>query len=188
MFIISCIVFALSASLDALAVGISYAFSKIIISLFQNIIISFFAMLGTFLSLQAGSLLTELINPNLLCILGHLSILLLGIYYCAKGLRNMLRPKTTDKNIPNDKTTRLLSLKELFILCILLSVNNVGIGISASLTQINPCLASALTFIFSYIFIFIGNQIPIFRSLSDKSYLSDLFAGILLVFLGILKY
>lgn len=193
MYILQCLLFAISASLDAFVVGISYGIKKVSISKMQNLIISLSAMLGTYLSIEVGSLLLCFFPSVILSNIGRFILIIWGLYYLLSGLIFLFKdwknkattiiPTNNNKYIPLNNGTLLM-------LCISLSLNNVGIGISASMAGLNFFTPSIATFVFSYLFLYFGNKkicTKMKNSKTNSSY-SNIITGILLIFLGMLKY
>ncbi|WP_010294227.1 manganese efflux pump [Clostridium senegalense] len=77
-----------------------------------------------------------------------------------------------------------IDVKESILLAFALTINNLGVGIGASITGLNIFLTTIFTFIFSLLFIILGYLI-------GTSYLSKLFgkyasliSGAIIIFLG----
>lgn len=81
---ISSLLFGISASLDALLVGISYGLRQIRIKFWQNLIISLITLLGTCLSVGLGHKLVTLLPKAIQGCAGSLILILLGFYYIIK--------------------------------------------------------------------------------------------------------
>ena len=93
MFIAS-LLFGISASLDALLVGISYGLRNVRIRLWQNLSISLVTLLGTCLSVGLGRRLAAFLPDSAGEYAGSLVLILLGLYYMVKWTITHLRPKT----------------------------------------------------------------------------------------------
>ena len=63
MHILSVILFALSANIDCLVIGLSYSLKKTIIDINSNLLIAFMSTIGTYFSMMLGSLLTPIFQP-----------------------------------------------------------------------------------------------------------------------------
>lgn len=90
------------------------------------------------------------------------------------------------KDSKND--TKELGIKGAIILGILLSINNIGVGILGSVSRLNITLITVLTFITSILLIYLGNHLGnhiIGRLLGRYN---DLVSGLLLVILGLLSF
>ena len=78
------LLFGVSASLDALLVGISYGIRRIRIRLWQNLTISLVTLLGTCLSVGLGQRLAAVLPSMIGEYAGSLVLIILGLYYIAK--------------------------------------------------------------------------------------------------------
>lgn len=277
MQIISSLLFGISASLDALIMGITYGIRKIHIKLWQNLLISLVTLLGTCLSICFGrwqsALLKGLLPAFSLSIplerfIGSMTLVLFGMYYLVKFMLSLQKkyPKTqileepaaplqetcnfqktanspkasrpqealsaqnihpskktmnSEKNCHSQEALRsqnirhsqraadsqkvsgpqgirdiqktehcpaFLSLKASLLLGFALSVNNMGIGLGASIAGLSLIPAAICTFLFSAVFLGLGNCL-------GKSHLSDLLgkaatpvSGLLLLGLGLFEW
>lgn len=189
---ISSLLFGVSASLDSLLVGIGYGIRGVHIKLWQNLLIGLVTLLGTCLSVGAGHLLTPLLPESLCNYAGSVILALLGVYYIAKwllalrsrgqrGNSDMVSASAAEK--PND-----LSLAEVLALSVTLSLNNVGIGLSASLAGLALLPAAAATFVSSVILLFLGNKLGRSSLLQLAGSAADPVSGLLLIGLAALQF
>lgn len=204
MQILSSLLFGISASLDALIMGITYGIRKIHIKLWQNLFISLITLFGTCLSICFGrwqstllkGLLPDLnISIPLERFIGSMTLILFGMYYLVKFMLSMQKkyPKTQiseELAVPSQRTPcpAFLSLKASLLLGLALSVNNMGIGLGASIAGLSLIPAAVCTFLFSAVFLGLGNCL-------GKSHLSDFLgqaatpvSGFLLLGLGICEW
>ena len=86
MFFISACLFAISANIDNLVVGLSYGLKKIRISVFQNIIIAVISGVGTAISIYLGKIIVSFIPENLPKILGACILILIGAWPIIKSI------------------------------------------------------------------------------------------------------
>jgi len=190
MLFISACLFAISANLDTLVVGLSYGFKKIQISLFQNILIAAIALIFTAISIYLGKTIIFFIPETLPKILGSIILILIGawpiikpIIYKEKMVKNAdiySNPEKYDK----DKSG-FLDTRESILLGLALTINNFALGIGIGMVGINILLALILTVLGSLGFIYIGQ-------LAGKKYMPpklDKYAGtissIIIILLGI---
>lgn len=89
--LIASLLFGISASLDALLVGISFGLRRVRIRLWQNLVISLVTLLGTCLSVGLGHRLAALLPGAVSAYAGSLVLILLGMYYIAKWCVGFLR-------------------------------------------------------------------------------------------------
>lgn len=192
---IASILFAISASLDAFIVGISYGIKKVHITFLQNMIISLITLAGTILSITIGRHLAPLLPLRTAEIAGSTILSLLGLYYIIKFMRCNLKKYLPDGHIATDeirgasmeekKQSSALSLRETALLGLALSVNNIGIGIGASIAGLSLFSAAVITLLFSICFLFLGNYIGKAKILHIADKYADLISGLLLIGLGV---
>lgn len=227
------LLFGISASLDALLVGIGYGLRKVRIRALQNLCISLVSLLGTCLSACLGSRLLPFLPSSLACCTGSIILMLLGAYYITKwifsGLMshrtqpmdsksgNNASDKTSSDKVFSDKaslgkasTDKIpidqmpvdsmslvkasmekipgrLSAWETLILSLTLSLNNIGIGLSASMAGLSLLPAAAMTFGCSALFLLCGNRLGQSRFLRLIGNVADPISGLLLIGLGIMQ-
>lgn len=195
MQILSSLLFGVSASLDSLLVGVSYGIRRVHIRLWQNLFISFVTLLGTCLSINAGHLLTPLLPEAVCSYAGSLILALLGIYYIIKWLTVSLQNRHENK-LPHyseissasaKKEWAALSFAEVFTLSLTLSLNNLGIGLSASLAGLSLLPTAVATLICSVLLLFLGNQLGRCRLLQLAGTTAEPVSGILLIGLGFVQ-
>lgn len=195
MQLVPSLLFGVSASLDALLVGVSFGLRGVHIRLSQNLFISLITLLGTCLSVSVGGVLSPLLPPAAGTCVGSLVLALLGVYYIAKWMMAARRHKTPDHclTLKNPDLTLAehfppgLSLPELFALSLTLSANNLGIGLSASMAGLSLLSAAAATFVCSVLFLYLGNGLGRCRILRLIGGLADPISGILLINLALIQ-
>lgn len=223
------LLFGISASLDALLVGISYGLRGVRIRAWQNLVISSVALLGTCLSACAGRQLLPLLPAPLAGSTGSIILILLGAYYAGKPLLPLLSslflkrrtkrdgtrkeelrtielsraepsgaaaelppveaPEITAESPPAEapESGSKLPACEALILSLTLSLNNIGIGLSASMAGLHLLPAAVMTFGCSALFLLSGNQLgrsPFLRMIGSAA---DPISGLLLVGLGLIQ-
>jgi len=198
MNLITALLLSTSANLDTFAVAISYGIKKIKLSLFSILLITFITTTGTFISMYFGLAFTKIISVDIAAIIG--SVMLIGIglymildYYKKSKSKNetLAKDKLTysqiiDNPIKADKNNSGdLDFKETITLSLALTINNLGIGVAASIAGINIYLNTICTLIITLLSIILGSSI-------GNSYLSKFFgkysglvSGLIIVALGI---
>lgn len=194
MQLIPSLLFGISASLDALLVGISYGLRRVRIRLWQNLVISLITLSGTCLSVGLGAWLAPLLPGILSRLAGSIILMFLGLYYIIKWAAGFVRGKTTHCARPEaficsggESSHPGLSLPEVFFLSLTLSINNMGIGLSASMAGLPLIPASAATFLCSVLLLLMGNRLGRSRMLGLIGHLADPLAGGLLIGLALLQ-
>ena len=196
MQLIPSLLFGISASLDALLVGVSFGLRGVHIRPLQNLFISMIALLGTCLSVGLGSLVTPLLPPMIGSYAGSLILMLLGIYYITKWILAILQNRVQDHFsdseasalISAEKTPPCLTAPQVLLLSLTLSANNLGIGLSASMAGLTLIPAATATCICSVLFLYLGNHLGRSRLLQLIGDLSDPISGLLLIFLSLIQF
>ncbi|MBL4937131.1 sporulation membrane protein YtaF [Clostridium sp. YIM B02515] len=189
MHILSSFLFAFSANIDNLAVGIAYGIKNLKINILKSAIVAFMSCLGTFGAMMFGKAIYHLVPKHLTNSLGSIVLICLGLWSLYEAF------KTNNKNsyeqimddpekIDKDKSG-IIDTREALVLGLALAVNNIGMGIGASITGINLWITSLLTFIFSFVFIplgiFLGQKY--FSNLIGK--FASILSGIIIICLAI---
>ena len=196
MQLVPSLLFGISASLDALLVGVSYGLRGVHVRLLQNLFISMVALLGTCLSVGFGGLLTPLLPSLISRLAGSLILMLLGLYYIAKWTLTFLQNRTPEIKanpeasalISAERSPGSLTASEVLLLSFTLSANNLGIGLSASIAGLTLIPAATATCICSILFLYLGNRLGRSRLMRLIGGLSDPISGILLISLGLIQY
>lgn len=192
---LSALMLSISSNLDTLTVSISFGINKIKINPSNRITIAVISTLGTLISMLLGTFINEIIPNYITNLLGGILLSLMGIWF----ILNYYKEKNSLSNHADHTYEEILhepskadfdksgdiSLKECITLSLALTINNIGVGIIASITGVSILLTCTLTFIITLISLFLGNHI-------GKSYLSAFFgkytsiiSGILLIILGV---
>ncbi|MCM1567828.1 MAG: manganese efflux pump [Roseburia sp.] len=179
MLLFSSLLFAVSANLDSLLIGISYGIRGFSIKLWQNMLITLITLLGTLFSLGTSTLLLPFLPTYIAHVFGSGILLLMGLYYIGKSL--LLR-NTPSNESPETAAPSTLSL---CLLGVALSANNIGMGISAGFAGLSLLPTLAATLVCSAGFLFLGNRLGRCRRLKLSSNISDLLSGLLLIGLSL---
>lgn len=140
MSILPPLLFGISASLDALLVGIALGLQKVPLPARHNLLISTVTLIGTVISIGLGNLLLPLFPIGIGTRIGSSVLILFGLYYVGKWLLSRWCCNfSPDNNLCQKKKKfaghRELSLSQILVLGCALSMNNIGIGFSASITD-----------------------------------------------------
>lgn len=195
MQLVPSLLFGISASLDALLVGVSYGIRGVRIQLLQNLFISLVALLGTCLSVGLGGFLTSLLPPIVCNCAGSLILMFLGFYYIAKWTLAVLQDCSADHFSESEEPVLIsanrslcLTATEVFFLSITLSANNLGIGLSASIAGLTLIPAATATCICSILFLYLGNRLGCSRLMQLIGNLADPISGALLIVLSLVQF
>lgn len=196
MHLISSLLFAFSANIDAFIVGMSCGIRKEHISLTENIVISLITLFGTVLSITAGIAIAPFLAPKTAQIAGSLILIILGIYYIIKSFILWLKSRhdimVLNTGTAKSKTLetsaaapKILPFKDAIILAFALSINNMGMGVGASITGIKVLPTAILTFLLSLVFLSLGNHLGESAFFRSARRFADPLSGIILIGLGI---
>ena len=178
----SCILLAICSTLDSLGIGITYGLKNTKILLFSKVVLFACSFFITFSSLLLGNCLSS-IFPNIFSnIIGAIVLIFIGIvliFSCFKKENNF------DFDYSNN-----IDSKEAIFLGFALSLDSFGIGISSSMFNINIWLLPLFISVFQLLFLsfgnFLGRKIKNAANIPANSW--NIIAGILIVFIGIIKF
>ena len=198
-----------SSCLDNIVIGVAYGMKKTAIPFTSNLIIAIISSLGTLISMLFGKLLSSYISVYLSKAIGSSMIIIIGIYFILECFIKMnMCENSIDKVMINNidesdehdiayhnknlnhkcpYKQNKMSIRESLILAFALTINNLGLGLSASLSGVNINLTVLLTFIISLITIVIG--VSMGRNFIGRllGRFASLASGILMLILGIIE-
>lgn len=188
--LISSFLFALSANADNFVVGLSYGIKKIEIGIKSNLIISIITMLGTIISMSLSKIIVSYIPINFANMIGGIMLILIGGWTIVEPLLKSIKPAVDILKNPEkadrDKSSHIDS-KEAITLALALSVNNIGLGIGASITGLSIFLTGAFTFIFSIIMLLLGYFVGSYYLSTIFNKKATIISGIIIMGLGIFE-
>ena len=155
---ISVLAFSAAASADSLVVGLSYGLRKIKVDWKSNLVVALLSLAGTVCSMILGRMLLPVLPDRF-----------------QKG-------KDGRERVP-----RALTLKSTLLLGAALAVNNIGLGVGASITGMRLVPTAACAFLCSLLFFFGGNWIGGLREGGTIGWLAEPVANLLMVGLGIFE-
>lgn len=181
MHLLSTLLFALSSNMDNVVIGLSYGIKKIQLRFFHCLLIAAITSLGTAAAMLAGTQIHGIISEKEGGILGGTLIIGIGIWGFIRSCRDQYG-KAADKNKKPQSTQ--ISLKAVAVLGTALAVNNIGLGIGASITGLEPFFTSILSFLFSFLLLMAGNHIGRSKLSELIGKNTELIANILMIALG----
>ena len=190
MSLLPSLLFGISASLDALLVGTALGLRKVPLPAGHNLLISTVTLIGTVISIGLGNLLLPLFPTGIGTRIGSSVLILFGLYYLGKWLLSKWRChfSHTDSLCQEEEKfaeRRELSLSQTLALGCALSMNNIGIGFSASITGLPFLPASVSTFFCSFGFLALGSRLGRSAFLQQAGEYTDPVSGLLLIMLGL---
>jgi putative sporulation protein YtaF len=187
MHILSPLLFAISANTDNFVVGLSYGIKKIKIGLVSNLLIALISLAGTILSMSVGKIIFDFVPENASNLIGSIILILIGSWTIVKPLFKKIRSDDVLENpekVDKDNSSSI-DAKESVTLAFALTINNVGLGIGASITGLNIVITSSLTFIFSLSMIMIGYVLGSYCLSKVFSKKATIISGLIIIALGI---
>lgn len=209
----SIILLAISVSIDALGIGLTYGIKNTKISIIANILLFCISFSIVSMSVYIGNILEKII-PLVYCnIIGNLILIFMGIFmiYQATTKKNSSKKYKIGKEknlsffikslgitiniiknpISSDlDNSKFIDAKEAFFLGLALSLDAFCIGIGSKIMGISSALFPLLVASFQLCFLKIGSFIGL--KLNNKSSIPEniwsLISGFILIFIGILKF
>lgn len=172
------LLFSASATCDSLIIGLSYGSRKIKINFINNLIVGLISCLGTMIGMYTGRLFDLFLVESVTQYLGSVLLFLFGLYMFYQALYKQIKARNDKNKVISDaadlaeifdkNNSKNIELSEALILGFFLCINNVGLGIGASLSGLNILLTSFTCFVLSVLFIEVGCHLT-YRFLSEKT-------------------
>lgn len=150
------ILFALSATSDSFVIGFHYGTRCIQIPFLSNILIAFICFAGTYLAMTAGNFISRFLPRNTPDLIGACILFGIGIYMLIQSLRTHKKELCDSEKIDADRS-QVIEWREAILLGTFLCINNIGVGIGASISGLPPFLTSAVCALLSFFFILSGH-------------------------------
>lgn len=213
MWFLSSILLAISLSMDALGIGISYGLRNIKISFIPKFIISLISLIFTAVAIGLGSIILLFLPEYLAKLLGVVMLGLLGIGVIIQAIGKnekkvpsqkpikawLLRLKPigiTIKIIYNatkkhdEESSKNIGIKEALYLGVALSIDSFGAGISSAVSGIInffvPFMVGICQFIFLSLGLLGGQKLTLFKKINSKVFM--ILSGIILISLACIRY
>jgi putative sporulation protein YtaF len=188
----------IAANLDNLGIGVSYSLKSTRIPFVSNLLIAVVSMVAAYISITAGTLISQYISLSIANYGGGFLLIILGlkcIIDCIKlekeqshvfvqsdsNFSKVIRePDRLDLN--NDK---VISWKESVLLGSALAINCLAIGFGAGITGVSPIFATFSVGIFSVLTIAIGSSVGSKLCGTRVGKYSNIVSGIILILIGI---
>ena len=180
--ILKCILLALSASIDALSLGVTYGIKKTKMSRIGNIIIFLTLLISTSIAVLVGHYISIIFSPTFSIWIGSSLLILLGIYTIYKAKDNVSTNFDTDNSNYIDE-------KEAFMLGLAVAVDASCVSLSSGLIGLGSFILPILMAVFHTFFVNCGNFVAttIVKKFKLSNKLLSIFAGIILIFIGIFR-
>lgn len=179
---LKCILLALSASLDALGLGITYGIKKTKMSKSGNIIIFSTLFILSGLSILLGHYISVIFSSSIAVLLGSSLLILLGFY-------NVL--KANNSSFPDFDTSCFnhIGSKEAFVLGLAVAIDASCVSLGSGMIGIGSIILPFLMAIFHTFFVNCGNLVAntIINKFAISSNLLSNLSGIILIFIGLFR-
>lgn len=180
--IFASILLSLSTNIDNLAVGAAYGVKKVNIGWWANLSIALLSGLSTLAAMLVGDRLNYFLATNLSTTLGSGILIIIGFF----NLMNLLVNKTKTMDLAANYQS--ISLKEAWLLGLILTITNWGTGIGAGMAQFNLLLTSCCSLLSSLLMIKLGSSLGNFVTIYFSSNKLELLSGVILIVLGFYEY
>jgi putative Mn2+ efflux pump MntP len=190
MYIIPILLFSISANIDNLAAGVSYGIQKIVMPLSSNFVIAFIVFAGTLFSMILGKSISPFMPVSVSNYIGGSIIIGIGAISIVKYFKNRKNSEQNDQywEEKDKNNNKRIEFREALILGVALSINNMGLGIGASISGLSVIPTAACSFVFSLAFMFAGNFLG--NSCFSKYFgkFAELVSGSIIIMLGIFQF
>ena len=177
-----CILLAISVSIDALSLGVTYGIKHSRIRGISNVIIFVIALLSTSISIFLGSNIAKLFSPDIALILGSTLLVILGLYTIYKSFKEI----STDYDFDNSNS---IEKKEALLLALAVSADASCVGLSCGIMGLDSLIYPIFAAFFHIFFINCGNFIAyhIAEKIKVSSKILSIISGIILISIGIIR-
>ena len=213
MWLFSAILLAVSLSMDALGIGISYGLRKVQVATLPKVIISLISLIFTALAIGIGNVIALILPEPLAKLIGSAMLLVLGVVIIVQALggnstsENKKKPapktwswkikslgvsiKITRAPVVNDiDKAPAINVKESLYLGVALSIDSFGAGISSAVAGVNsflvPVLVGLCQFVFLSLGLYCGSKLTAIQKLNSNFFM--LLSGTILIILACVRY
>lgn len=180
--ILKCIFLALSASIDALGLGITYGIKNTKMSKAGNLIIFATLFCLSSFAVLVGHYISILFSPTFSVLLGSSLLILLGIYNIYKAKNNVSTNFDTDNS-------NYIDSKEAFMLGLAVAVDASCVSLGSGMIGLGSLILPIFMAIFHTFFVNCGNWVAstIVKKLKISNKFLSILSGIILIFIGFLR-
>lgn len=191
MWLYGVILLAISLSVDALGIGLSYRLRNIKIIPMSKLVICMVSTIVMWVSVVIGDILLKYIPIGMSKAIGCLMLFILGLWIIVHGLLNIGDPSDNPLDCDVDNSEHL-DLTESIYLAIALSIDSFVAGISAAISGLNIIIIPIATGLFQLLFLCIGEFVGKilsnkFRCKLDYKIFTFL-SGFILMALSVIRY
>ncbi|MGG2067030.1 manganese efflux pump [Bacillus sp. S14(2024)] len=185
---LSILLIGIGANLDNLGIGLSLGMKKMRITVMANLFIAIISMCAVYLSVVAGSFISQYISKDAANISGCILLIGLGAWtilseYLSRPSPVLQNPEQVDKD-----ANHTISWKESFYLGIILSLNCITMGFGGGMSGLSPIWTAVSVGFFSFVSIMIGSQSGYKLSQTFIGKYSNVLSGLLLIVIGVYEF
>lgn len=177
------LILAISSSIDAIGIGITYGLKKTKFSFFSRLIFFIVSITATSCSLFFAGILKKFISQSIANLIGAFLIIGIGIYTIISNLKN-----SSSNNFDLDNSNDI-NLKEAFILSLSLTTDSICVGVGGSMIGINsylfPLFVASIHLTFLLFGDFLGKNLSSISKLPNRIW--TMISGSLLIIIGCTK-
>ena len=180
---INTLILAISSSLDAMGIGITYGLRKTKFSIFSRVVFFLVSFTATTISIVLGNIIKNFLSPDITTFIGATLIICIGIYAIFESFNK--KQKDFDFDNSND-----INNKEALCLSISVTMDSLCIGFSSSMLGINnylfPLFVATLHLTFLLIGDILGKNLVSISKIPSNIW--GIISGVLLIIIGLCKF
>lgn len=191
MYLAMLILITFASTADSLIIGFNYGLKKVRINDISNLYISLVTCLGTFLAMNMGKILGTLLVAEKANMIGGMVLIFLGMFMLKTTFfpkKNKIQDLTEDPSIVDEDKSLVIELKEALLIGLVLSINNIGMGIGAGIAGMPVFITPLICGIASFIFIKIGSSLGNLLPKGKLSKYLEIISAVFVLILGILGF
>lgn len=186
---------ALANNVDTVGVRVAYSIKEIKVPFGINLWIGLIAFLISALAAKSGQLVAGILPGKLSNILSMVLLILIGLWlivepYFSRSKRQVMKGTNVlailaDPVEADQDNSKHIDFKEATLLGLVLSLNNIGGGLSAGILGISPLIIGSLSALLSLLIFWMGNQMIGLIKQWNLGPRAPVIAGVLLIIIGI---
>lgn len=184
MHMLSVLLLAISANLDNLLIGLSLGVRKVRLPFASNLMISGIVLAGTAVSMLCGDVIEGFLPARAAEWLGSGILMLFGVVcltgYFVRQRKSAPRPQTGDT-----RQEKRLDVRSALTVGLALALNNMGLGVGASIAGLGWIETSAASFVFSLTLLWLGNHLGKSRLPHPVERFAEPLSGLLIIAMAV---
>ena len=195
MYFLSIFLFAVFSNLDNLIIGFSYGIKKTHISVASSFLVAVITLIGTVVSMIFGRGIVVYIPVKVSNAIGSIIVIGIGSIGLIKYLQSRKQSQAFQEQWPVNSSEEYdinnndpMEYHEIFSLGLALSINNMGLGIGASISGLHILPTAIMSFLFSVVFISAGNFLGGYFISKIIGKYAEAIAAIGIIILGICEW